>query len=158
MSSAFNPYQSPGADMTGIPGVASGPGSVTPAMLAHLSATKPWVRFLSILGVISTALMFLASIVMIVMGFVGEATMVGMGLLYLVMAVVYVLPILYLHRYANAIRQTELDGDVASVELALLCQKSFWRAVGIISAAGIALYLVVILIAVIAGVVMATSR
>lgn len=115
---------------------------VTAAMIESLRQTKPWVRFLSILGFIASALMVLIAIVIVIVGVVasqqakaGEgALLIGMGLLYLVLAVLYIFPSRFLFRYAGAIDEALASRyKSGAVERALQHQKSFWKFVGIMT-------------------------
>lgn len=122
---------------------------LTAGMLDALRKTKPWVRLLSILGFLFVVLMALLGIVIAIIGFAqesgplaGEISIV-LGLFYVVLGVVYFVPALYLFRYASAIGEAlQAPVKAAPVENALRQQKSFWKFAGILTAIGIAVYLV----------------
>ena len=139
-----NPYQSPqpGPDVDPQP-TAFG----RTAML--LRETRPWVRFLGILGLITVAFMLVAGLGMLVVSLVGasqgEGTMaVGPAILiclmYIVMAVLYIFPSVYLLRYASRISTFIDESNVATLDGALEAQKSFWKFVGIMIAIAMAFY------------------
>lgn len=120
---------------------------VSEGMLEALRATRPWVKFLSILGFILCALMALAGL-----AFVGGAgSKAGpmaafgpaIGVFYLLFVLLYFFPCLYLLRYANAIARIPADGQRA-MEEALVKQKSFWKFVGILTAVVLVLELLFI--------------
>jgi hypothetical protein len=143
-----NPYRSPPEiGETPIVGDEAGP-VVTPTVLAMLSQTQPWVRFLSVLGFIVSGLMVLIGLV----GLFGFAAIGrGMGLillLYIPMALLYFIPSLFLFRYASRIADLRITRGVVELEDALAAQKSFWKFVGI--AALIVIFLYVAAIAVFA--------
>lgn len=131
--------------------------AITPGTLEALRGTKPWVRFLGILGFVGSGLMALFAIVMIVLSVLGisagegmdGAFLVIMGLVYLAGAVVYVFPSLYLNRYASAI-----DAALSSptkgfaVEKAIRIQKSFWKFIGIVMLVSLFLWLPAMLAAI----------
>jgi general secretion pathway protein G len=129
---------------------------LTPGMLEALKKTKPWVRFLSILGFISAGLMILvalgvtvAGVFQLTQGQGAGAVLVGMSALYLVMGILYIFPSRFLYRYATAIG-TALDAKYKShaVEQALQQQKSFWKFAGIMALVIVLLYIPGILAAI----------
>ncbi|HPY42106.1 MAG TPA: DUF5362 family protein [Thiolinea sp.] len=134
--------------------VSGGSGGMSERVVASLRKTRPWVLFIAILGFIFTALMVVASIPMFlgsslmggadtgIPGMPGTAFMVGMGVLYLLMAVVYFMASLYLLRYASAIKSAVTGLNTSDMESALEAQASFWKLVGILSIVSIVLTLV----------------
>lgn len=126
--------------------------AVSDDMLDALNATRPWVKFLAILGFVVIAFMVLAGLVMFVGFSVAPATsklpsFVGpaLGILYLVLAVFcYLIPCLYLMRYANAITRIQVTGQ-AALEDALKQQKSFWKYVGIFTIVMLATYVLLVI-------------
>jgi Na+/melibiose symporter-like transporter len=120
-------------------------------MIEHLRATKPWVRFLSIMGFIGSGLMLLAGLVMPVLGTLNDElggwASAGFGILYVAFAVVYVFPSLFLWRYASAIGVLVSTRGIREMELALSHQKSFWRFFGIMSLVMVCLYALGMLVA-----------
>jgi hypothetical protein len=136
-------------------------GPVTRGMVASLHATGPWLRFLSILGILAIGLILLAALFMLLMGgaMFGELERTpGMpppALFGAIMAVVYVfVAMLYaawtwlLHRQASAISRMKRAADVraftAAMEDAIGASRSFWRLSGIVIIVGIVLYFGVI--------------
>lgn len=125
---------------------------VSDDMLDALNATRPWVKFLAILGFVFTAFIALAGLFMLV-AFSAIPTTPGLprifgpvfGVLYLVMAVFfYLIPCLYLMRYGNAITRIAASGQ-AAIEDALKHQKSFWKYLGIFAIVVIVAYVVIII-------------
>lgn len=140
--------------------------TVSETMLDALRKTKPWVTFLAVLGFIFCGLIALLAILMFTVGgtvnhfphqpgtpsIFGPAFAAGFGILYLVMAVfMYLLPCLLLIRYSTAIGRIAQTGQTA-MEEALLKQKSFWKYVGILAIVMLALYVVIIIGAVVVAV------
>jgi hypothetical protein len=125
-------------------------GPVTLGMVTHLRETKPWVRLMSVLGFIGSALMLVLGIFMPFLGAVSEefgvVGGVAMGLVYLFVGFFYFFPSLLLFRYANAIRDLLKSGDNSAMESALAHQKRFWRLVGIATLVMPALYAVILVI------------
>jgi hypothetical protein len=154
-----NPYAPSAAD----PSLQS-QGTVTPAMVQSLRATKPWIRFCSILGFIITGFVFLAALMMGAGGGMMASSMpdsgtgIPMGGLYAALAVAYVLmgflylfPSLKLWKYGNRIVDLMSSHSVQDLEAALDAQRSFWKLVGIMVAVFIALYILVIGVVVVVG-------
>ena len=153
---AYTPPQSEVRDAAG------GDGLMTDSIVTSLRKTRPWVLFLSILGFISTAFMVLASVPMLLssvmmggvegadaaLGMYGNGLMTGMGVMYLVMALVYFMASLYLLRYASSIKRAVNSLVVVDLEAALGQQASFWKLVGIMAL----LFLVLMVIMMVAGI------
>lgn len=126
---------------------------VTSVMIAHLQATKPWVRLMSIILFISVGLMILVGVVMMFMPATPGMGGIGplIGILYILLSGLYIVPGIFLHRYASSIGDLlEGGGDVA-MEAALGSQKSFWRFVGIVTLIVIALYVLAIIFMILFG-------
>lgn len=139
---------------------------VPPGAVEMLAATKPWVRFLSVITFIGAGFMLLAALVMTVAGGAGmfaaasndgmpKALAGSMGVIlaavYVVLAVVYIYPGVKLWKYASSIGRLIQSGSAEDLVEALKQQKSFWKFVGILMLAMLALYIV----AIIAGVAFA---
>jgi hypothetical protein len=125
-----------------------------------LRQTRPWVRFLGILGFVMVALMFVAGAVMLTIAIVGSSTggvpagqFVAMGVMYPLMSLLYVFPSLFLLRYASRISDFLDQGTTEALDAALEAQKSFWKFVGIMAAIIMALYGVILLFGLIGGLI-----
>ncbi len=136
----YNPYQAPTAspDQFGTGGHVHNPQvGVSELTVEHLRQTKPWVTFIGVMYIIGAALMGLGGLF-----FMG--TMPGdfawLGILYVVMAAVMVIPSLHLLRYGSQIGNLISGGGVHALEEALSHQKSFWKFVGILAAIMLGLY------------------
>lgn len=154
----INPYGAPGAQLERVASNTPTGLSVTEAMIASLGQTRPWVLFLAVLGFIGSGFMVLASLVMLVAGGAGAAmgqggaempflATLGIFVLYVAMAALYVYPSYQLFKYGAAIGRIRLTGAEA-IEEALRRQKSFWRFLGIATVVVMALYIVAIPIAI----------
>lgn len=117
--------------------------NITDNMLESLRRTKPWVRFLSILGFISVVFVLLGAVAMLLGG--GALMMQGdagqevpaflpmlMAGVYVLMAILYFFPSLYLFKYASAIGALLENGGSADMEDALARQKSFFKFYGVL--------------------------
>ena len=132
-----NPYESPG--------YGTGDASselVSERIIQLMLQTKPWVRFLSVLGFIITGIMALGFVVGLI-----DVLTTGMGgmealtlLMYLPLAAVYFFASLYLGRYASRIQEFAMTPKAELLEEALAAQRSFWRLAGMMMVVFIAAY------------------
>lgn len=102
-----------------------------------LRATRPWTRFMSVLGFIASGLMVLAGAGVIV----GERyipvsekapPLVFMGIIYILSAVCYLIPSIWLSKFSTAVSDFLKSGDAIELGKAIAYQKSFWKFVGIL--------------------------
>lgn len=59
--------------------------------------------------------------------------LMAMGVVYLLMALIYFFPALYLWQYASAIGRLLISEEAADLEEALHRQKAFWKFLGILA-------------------------
>ncbi len=138
MSDAVNPYQAPTAepDQSGaqpLEGV-----NVTTTMINHLRQTRPWVRFLSVLGFVTLGLILFTALSFVIAALAGADLGEGfpaviVGIAYIGLGVVYIFPVLYLNRFAGSLRRLLAQGTVQAMEEALGHQKAFWKFVGVLT-------------------------
>jgi hypothetical protein len=139
-----NPFAPPGVNVNDPATVPpSAWEGVPPSVIVILSQTRPWLRLM--LGLMVTV-MGLAVAAVTVVGFRGWFQP-GRGTLSLPTAVplllailVYVPPAIYLGRSAQAIRRLQVGGGLLALEDTLRSQRSFWRYLGILALALIAVY------------------
>lgn len=153
-----NPYAATSADP-----LVQSHGGVTATMVEALRATKPWVRFCSILGFILTGLIFLGALFMGLGGGLMASSMgdssgmpfaglsVGISIVYMLMGLLYLFPSLKLWKYGSCINDLLSSQSTQDLEAALDAQRSFWKLVGIMIAVFIALYIALIAIVVVVG-------
>lgn len=161
----YNPYEAPQMnDSTFGPG----PGvDAQAAILEAMKRTRPWVLFLSILGFLGAAGMFLVGFFMLVAG----TAMTGLGrgpidkltpflsLFYFVLGAFQLVPSTLLFRFGSAIGNYTVNGGTQEgLAAALQRQASFWRFTGIATLAIIGLYFVLIFVAIAVGVAAGLSR
>ena len=113
---------------------------ITESVLNSLSATKPWVRFFSILGFISIVLMFFSTAMMAVgmksLPVSPGASKASLGFIAVfnsAMIIICFFPSYFLFQYASAIGKLLHGGGVSELEDALQFQKLFWRFAGIMA-------------------------
>lgn len=103
-----------------------------PAAFEALRATRKWVRVASVLLYVGAGLLVLAGLASAVGAFgVRGGAGAGVGLVYVAFAALYVVPAVYLTRYANAIARLERSRVPEDLADALQAQKSFWKFVGL---------------------------
>jgi hypothetical protein len=144
-----------------LPPGAPPPLIVTPRMLDHMRGTKPWVRFLSVCMFIGSGVFVLLAFVVAIGGALSEeiGPVMGavLGVVYVLLAVIYAVFAVFLHRYANAVRDLMLTSDLTYMETALGHQRTFWRMAGITTLVGLALYALGLAAIVIIGVLAALT-
>ena len=157
-----HPYQPPAAALDG-PAMAgaSHTGDVSEATVQTLIKTRPWVLLMGIVVLLGCALMVvMALFMMLAGGLAGLNQVQGMGAFggmmlggfYMVLAAVYLVPGIHLIRYSGAIKVLKTNPTHEGVEKALKAQLSFWRFVGIVTVAFIALYGVIIVGAIVVAI------
>ncbi len=153
-----NIYAPPSANLSGSTGAH---GQITDAMVESLRKTKGWVLLIAILLFIFAALMGLGSIGIFIgagamsAGVTGAKSasmpagmMFGMGFMYLVFALIYVVLGVYLAKYSSSIGRLQRDGESHSMEAALESQQKFWRLTGVLTLLGLVLMVVGIVAAI----------
>ncbi len=132
---------------------------ITGTMIDALRGTKGWVLLVGILSLIGAAFMVLGGVGMLFgsafMGAAGGAAgappaamIAGMGAAYLIFAVIYIFPGLFLIRYSSAIGRLLNSGQAQDMEDALNQQRKFWKLIGVL----FVILLVVMVIGMIAAV------
>jgi hypothetical protein len=140
--SQYNPYEPPTTAHQNFPAgdTSQGTGEVPPEIVDLMRQTKPWVTFLGVLGLIGAGLMVLLGLFSMMMGGSRSGAMGAMGLAYVVIAVIYVMPSLHLLRYGSSIGPFLADPTIERLGGALGHQRSFWRFVGIMAIVMMVLY------------------
>lgn len=153
MTDDQNPYKAPETELKAESVPLAG-GDYTETMAIYLKQTRPWVRFISVLGFIGVGFMVIASIVMIISGGsnLGFAYGLLMGVVYLAMAVLYLFPVLHLSRYASSISRFLESARTVDMEAALKDQKAFWKLSGILVIVGFGLGLLAVVVAAAIGI------
>jgi hypothetical protein len=161
MSSPFdaNPYSSPAVPPAASPAQVTEANAVVPSrVLDLLRQTRPWVRLMSIVGFVVSALMIIgggaaASFAMLGRGDSSTYAMsAGVLCVYVFMGALYLVPSLFLFRYASRITELLTNPQSLNLEAALEAQKSFWKFVGILTAIVLVIYLIIIVGAILAGI------
>jgi hypothetical protein len=109
----------------------------TSSAQSYLYSMKGWVRFISVLGFISFAVMlFYMFIVMTFLGAFSRGIGAGFGgivfFFMLVIAAVVFMLALRLTKYTNAIGRMQKSRSPADLEIAMIEQMKFWRLMGVL--------------------------
>lgn len=153
-----NPYASPTAAAYG---TYNPPGSVavSEGTISELAQTKPWVRFLAFLSAIGCVFIVLGALAVFGMsamgglagnGGPGAAGFVGIGLMYILVAILMIYPTARMFGYAKKIDSLLQSRHVGDLEAALSEQRRIWRFYGIL----MAIYLVVVVFGIGAAVIL----
>ena len=125
-------------------------GVLTPAMLQHLGSIGKWVRFAAVAGYASAGLVAVMALFILPIAVfspeLGLAHGAALALAYLFGAGVYFSLSHSLQKYAETIRNLQRTLDPSFLEAALAHERSFWRLLGIVTIAGLALGVVAVLV------------
>ena len=129
-----NQYAPPTSNLDALPSEGVG---ITSAMLEALRKTKGWVLLVGIMLFLGAAFTVFMAVVMVFAGDmfggakgVPKGMGIGIGVLYIVFAIVYGMLGLHLVRYSSAISRLMSDASSESMETALQHQQKFWRLAG----------------------------
>ena len=130
-------------------------------IIAKLTQTQPWLRFVGIMMMIGTVLMILGGTACTLLGVLNlagvtpsakgaeGAVLLGIGMLYLVLSLIYFFPARLLLKSARAIRTLATAPEEAAVIEVLEAQRRFWKFIGIFLIGILAFYLLAIAAAII---------
>lgn len=127
-------------------------------MLGYLRDSARWARFLAIVGFIFIGLMIIGALFMgafmTQLGGYGASAGIGGFIVigYLVLAVVYFFPILYLYRFGTSMRNAMSTHDNILLAESFSNLRKHYNFLGILTAIILVLYGVMILISVVSGV------
>jgi hypothetical protein len=124
-----------------------------------LNEIRKWAKFFAILGFIGIGFMIVAGV------FFGSfmtainpnlyGSQVGssaVGIIYIVMGVIMIIPILYLNKFANNMKIALENMDNQQLELAFENFKSYYKFLGIFTIVIVSIYVVIILFGIIFGI------
>ena len=133
--------------------------AIDPVTKTHLSETARWARFLAIVGFIFLGLMIIGGISVAL--FVGRpldtydgssvfsAFSVGMSFMYIIVAVIWFFPLLFLFRFSSRMQAALHGNDQNALNTSFENLKSCFRYVGVITIIVFALYALAIVFAII---------
>ncbi len=125
----------------------------------YLNEAGKWGKFLAIMGFVFMGLMVIAGFIMsIVFAFLPKESFGGMpfpsfliGIIYLVIGAIYLIPILYLYRFSTGIKTALTQKNQNQFVKAFYNLKSLYRFIGIFMIIILALYLLTFIIMIFAG-------
>jgi len=122
-------------------------------MKQYLLESAKWGKFLAILGFIGLGLLAIFSLMMILgLSFLSALAkgipMWGIGFIYLIMIAVYYFPTMYLYRFSDRIKQGVLSNDASVLTDGFLNLKKMFKFLGIMTIVILALYALILLLAV----------
>lgn len=127
-----------------------------------LRQTQPWVRLISVIYFVTSALMIGGGITAgVVVAFVRSRTDAGAAgalaaipllIIYPAIGLFNLIPAFLLGRFAKRSREFVASGQPRQLEDALDAQRSYWKFMGVLTIIGMALMIIVFLVAMVAGV------
>jgi len=135
---------------------------ITPEAVSFLATIAKWTKFLSILGFIMTGFLITAGIAvsLFLSSFGNHMENTGpmsvfnssyIGLIYIVIAVIYILPVIYMNNFSNGTTRAVRSGSTERLTYALLNLKRLFQFIGILTIVVLVIYLIVIIAIVVAG-------
>jgi uncharacterized membrane protein len=134
---------------------------VTPESVSYLATTAKWTKFLSVLGFVFSGFLLLAGVVLTVFfGSVGsqlESSKLPfinsgfIGVIYLVIALIYIWPVIYLNNFSNYATRAVKSGNTEILTRALLNLKRLFKFMGILMIIMLVVYLIAIVAIIVAG-------
>ena len=140
-----DPYDPPAADPT--PASASDPTGTPgapPVVVEHLVHTRPWVKFCSLAGYVASVF-FIAIGCFSLLGMMRQSSLLDKLLLggsYMIMAILFFIPSIWLSVYAKSITRLQLSNRIEDLEQAIAYQRSFWRQIALMILIILSIYVV----------------
>lgn len=121
----------------------------------YLRETSKWAKFLSIVGFVFMGILVLASLVMFVfagtMGSMMPFPVSILGFVYLILAIVYCIPIYFLLSFSNKAKAALISRSSATLSESMKYLKSHYKFIGIFTIVMLAMYPIGIVIALVVG-------
>lgn len=120
---------------------------------SFLSETARWAKFLSIVGFVGLGLFVIIAVVMMA-GMAVFASALGateaglLGVIYILLAVVYFFPVLYLYRFSVSIKNSLEFGDESEWNNGFLNLKKTFKFMGVFTIVILSMYVLALLIAI----------
>ncbi len=136
---------------------------ITDDIKSFLKVTSKWSKILAIIGFVSLGIMVIAGVISAL--FLGSASMSDtnmssitgglggvMAFVYIIFAIVYYFPLIYLYRFSTNIKSAVDGDDQNQLSIAFEYLKKHYKFIGILTIAIIILYAIIFFIALILGV------
>ena len=132
---------------------------ITSEINVYLTAASKWGKFLAILGFIFTGLIVFGGVIMsFVFAFIPSSEMnvfpfpsFLIGFIYLILGLVYLFPALYLFRFSTGIESAFRLKDQTRLTKAFYYLKAQYKYIGVFMIIMLALYPIIIVVAIFAG-------
>lgn len=126
--SEINPYQSPATPVVPMESLPDGPSRLYEAA-EMLAQTRPWVRFLSVLGFIVFGCMLIGLTAIAAAGFRVAGIFTGQVLAIMIAGTIlgYLVPSMLLWKYANGISRYLDEQTPTALAAAMAAQNTFWK-------------------------------
>jgi hypothetical protein len=115
--------------------------------IADLKNGRGWALFLVILGFVGIGFLVIAAIAMFVAGSaIGGGAMTGiLGLAYIVIAGIYIIPLIFLLRFTSSVATACNQSDSSALKMAIRNLRLHFKSLGIIIIAMVIIYIIVII-------------
>jgi len=126
---------------------------ISETAIKYLTETRKWSYFLSIMGFITAGILVVVGLIMgfalslipsdqlNAMGLVGSSLGFLMGLIYILIAILYLFPTLYLYKFSQKMKVAISVTNNDELEEAFKNQKSFYKFIGIATIISIGIYI-----------------
>ncbi len=119
-----------------------------------LRQTKPWARLMGVVAIVMSGLIMVLGLALIgmsganprVFGPMAGVGAIG-GVIYIGLGAIYIIPGIFLNRYATLIGTALRSNRSEDLEGALQAQKSFWKFVGIFTTIILSIYVLIFIFA-----------
>jgi len=118
------------------------------AVISGIVRTGPWARFMAVLGFVGVGFMCLAGLLIMLAGTTASGLGAGMGaamgLFYILMAAVYLIPLVPLSRFASEAARLKASPSLAVAASAIEHGRSFWVRAGVLAIIALAIGAIVL--------------
>lgn len=138
-----DPYQPPSAN----PDLDCTDNNPVPAVVVeHLRCTRPWVKFCSLAGYITSGFLILIALITLraMSGRFPPHYLLFLGLFFLILAVLFLIPSLWLSRYEKSIIRLSVTNRIEDLEQSIAHQRAFWKQMAIMILFVLLMYLITI--------------
>ena len=117
-----------------------------PIAIEHLRGTRPWVRFCSIAGYVTSLFILIISIILTVKVtvFLPTHNTILLGSFYIVLGLLFLIPSIRLSQYERSITRLIVTSRTEDLEQALAHQRAFWKQMAIMILILTVLYLITV--------------
>ncbi len=119
---------------------------VSAVVVEHLRGTRPWVRFCSLAGYITSGFLILIALITLraMAGRFPVHHLLLLGLFFLILAVLFLIPSLWLSRYEKSITRLTVSNRIEDLEQSIAHQRAFWKQMAIMILVVLVIYLITI--------------